>query len=122
MTNIDRANDVDTNVSGDWMQIHAQGTPRQQPKLIDIRFAVDLVVTRFYIVLIVGQDRRGRQRAHPVRGFTKMGNAITAVLLLLGANLAISAFMLLSFYLIKSMLGINLMPGHLTEYFKALLQ
>jgi hypothetical protein len=117
MTNIDGENYVDPDASSDLIQIPAQP---QRPKLIDIRFAVDLVFTRFYIVLMVGKDRRGRRRAHPVRGFTKVGNAIAAVLLLLGANLAISAFMVLSFYLIKSMLGINLMPGHLTDYFKTL--
>jgi hypothetical protein len=122
MTNIDRENYSDTDASGDWVQRPTQSTPPQRPKLIDIRFAVDLVFTRFYIVLMVGKDRRDRRRAHSVQGLTKVGNTIAAVLVLLGANLTISAFIVLSFYLIKSMLGINLMPGHLTEYFKALLQ
>ena len=122
MTHIDRENDVElNNRTGDGIDL-PQDTPPQRPKLIDIRFAVDLVLTRFYIVLMVGKDRRDRRRTHSVQGLTKIGNMITAVLLLLGVNLAISAFLVLSFYLIKSMLGINLMSGHLAEYFNALFQ
>jgi hypothetical protein len=93
----------------------------QRPKLIDIRFGVDLVVTRFYVVLMVGKDRRDHNRTHAVNGWTKLGNTLAAVLLLLGANLAISGFIVLSLYLLKSMLGINLLPGHFAEYFKRLL-
>jgi hypothetical protein len=122
MTHINRENDVKlTDGSGDVME-SPQDTPPQRPKLIDIRFAVDLVFTRFYIVLMVGKDRRDRRRSHAIKGLTKIGNTLAAILLLLGANLTISAFIVLSFYLIKSMLGINLMPGHLTEYFKALFE
>lgn len=95
---------------------------QQRPKLIDLRFVIDLVVTRFYVVLMVGKDQRDQKRGHRVRGLTKAGNTLAAVLLLLSANLAISAFIVLSLYLIKSMLGINLMPRHLTEYLKAFMQ
>jgi hypothetical protein len=123
MPHIDRENNAElTDESGDSMQVPIQNPPPQRPKLIDIRFAVDLVFTRFYIVLMVGKDRRDRRRTHSVQGLTKVGNTIAAVLLLLSVNLTISAFLVLSFYLIKSMLGINLMPGHLEEYFKALFQ
>ncbi|WP_404783764.1 hypothetical protein [Altericista sp. CCNU0014] len=91
-------------------------------RFIDIRFEVDLVVTRFYVVLMVGKDRRDRQRDRQVRGLTKVGNTIAAVLLLLSTNLAISGFIVLSLYLLKSMLGINLMPEHITVYLKQLVQ
>jgi hypothetical protein len=120
MTNIDRETYADsTDPSAESMPMPSAQQPR--PKLIDIRFSVDLVVTRFYVVLMVGKDRRDQRRSHAVKGLTKFGNTIAAILLLLGANLTISAFIVLSFYLIKSMLGVNLMPGHLTEYLKALL-
>ena len=122
MTNIDRETYVDSALpSAESMEV-PMISAQQRPKLIDIRFSVDLVITRFYVVLMVGKDRRDQRRSHAVKGLTKFGNTITAILLLLGANLTISAFIVLSFYLIKSMLGINLMPGHLTEYLKALLQ
>jgi hypothetical protein len=121
MTNINRETYADsTDLSAESMPMPS--AQQQRPKLIDIRFSVDLVVTRFYVVLMVGKDRRDQRRSHAVKGLTKFGNTIAAILLLLGANLTISAFIVLSFYLIKSMLGINLMPGHLTEYLKALLQ
>jgi hypothetical protein len=97
-------------------------SPQQRPKLIDLRFGVDLVVTRFYVVLMVGKDRRDRQRPHPVTELTKLGNTLTAVFFLLGANLAISGFIVLILYLVKSILGISLLPGHFAEYFKQLLQ
>jgi hypothetical protein len=100
----------------------SESLTQQRPKLIDIRFGVDLVVTRFYVVLMVGKDRRGRHRTSAVKGWTKLGNTLVAALLLLGTNLAISGFIVLSLYLLKSMLGINLMPGHFAEYFKMLLQ
>jgi hypothetical protein len=119
--NIDREPYADsTDPSVESMEMPSAQPPR--PKLIDIRFSVDLVVTRFYVVLMVGKDRRDQRRSHAVKGLTKFGNTITAILLLLGANLTISTFIVLTFYLIKSMLGINLMPGHLTEYLKTLLQ
>ncbi len=91
-----------------------------RPKLIDVRFGIDLVVTRFYVVLMVGRDRRDQQRTYAVNRWTKLGNTLTAVLLLLGVNLAISGFIVLSLYLLKSMLGINLLSGHFAEYFKML--
>jgi hypothetical protein len=123
MTNINRETYADsTDPSAESMELPMPSAQQQRPKLIDIRFSVDLVVTRFYVVLMVGKDRRDQRRSHAVKGFTKFGNTIAAILLLLGANLTISAFIVLSFYLIKSMLGINLMPGHFAEYLKALLQ
>jgi hypothetical protein len=95
---------------------------QQRPKLIDLRFGVDLVVTRFYVVLMVGKDRRDQHRTYAVKGLTKLGNTLAAVLFLVGTNLAISGFIVLSLYLVKSMLGINLLPGHFAEYLKQLLQ
>jgi hypothetical protein len=91
---------------------------KTNPKLIDIRFVVDVVFTRFFVVLMVGKDRRDRSRNHAVSGLTKLGNTFAAVLLLLGANLVLSAFILLTLYLTKSALRVNLMPGHMSEQLK----
>jgi hypothetical protein len=92
------------------------GSSAQRPKVIDIRFVVDLIVTRFYLVLLVGKDQRQRKRSRRLTGITKIGNAIAAVLLLVAANLVISAIIGLSAYLIKSALGIDLLPGHFARY------
>jgi hypothetical protein len=124
MDKTDRNRDVnpaDTLTESELIVMGRSPSP-PRPKLIDIRFEVDLVVTRFYVVLMVGKDRRGRHRTHAVKGWTKLGNTLIASLLLLVTNLAISGFIVLSLYLLKSMLGINLMPGHFAEYLKPLLQ
>ncbi len=125
MDQADRNNDFnqnDASAKGELRWSERSPSSPQRPKLIDIRFGVDLVVTRFYVVLMVGKDRRDQNRPYAVKGWTKLGNTLAAVLLLLGANLAISGFIVLSLYLLKSMLGINLMPGHFAEYLKPLLQ
>ncbi|PZD73622.1 hypothetical protein C1752_02004 [Acaryochloris thomasi RCC1774] len=96
------------------------GSSAQRPKIIDIRFVVDLIITRFYLVLLVGKDRRHRERSRQSTGLKKIGNAIAAGLLLVAANLVISAVILLSAYLIKSALGIDLLPGHFARYLQQL--
>jgi hypothetical protein len=86
--------------------------PKIQPKLVDLRFVVDLVITRFYVVLWVGKDRRSQQRTMKTEGITCVGNRVAAVLLLLAMNLFISGIVFLAVYLVKSALGIDLLPGH----------
>ncbi len=95
------------------------GKGRKQPKLVDIRFVVDLVLTRFYIVLLVGKDRRAQSRNYPLTRLMRLGNIVAAVLLLIGANLVISACILLVFYLAKSAFGYDFLPGHITESLKS---
>ncbi|MEB3210788.1 MAG: hypothetical protein VKL39_05515, partial [Leptolyngbyaceae bacterium] len=36
--------------------------PKPSPKLVDLRFGIDLLVSRFYVVVFVGKDRRQRRR------------------------------------------------------------
>ncbi|MBW4484319.1 MAG: hypothetical protein KME14_17415 [Tildeniella torsiva UHER 1998/13D] len=86
--------------------------PKPAPKLVDLRFEVDLLISRYFIVLMVGKDRRRTPRSVPVSRFTQLGNWMAAVILLLGFNLAISTSVLMAAYLIKSALGIDLLPGH----------
>jgi hypothetical protein len=95
------------------------GKGRKQPKLVDIRFVIDLVVTRFYIVLLVGKDRRTQPRSYPLSRLMKLGNIVAAILLLLGANLVISACIVLVLYLTKSALGYDFIPGHINESLKS---
>lgn len=82
------------------------------PKLVDLRFDIDLIVSRYFIVLFVGKDRRQTRRPHAVTPLTRIGNWVAAVTLLLSVNLAISATIILLAYLVKSALGIDLTPGH----------
>lgn len=89
--------------------------PRPSPKIVDLRFDIDVIFGRFFIVLFVGKDRRRSPRQQPVNRLTTLLNWLTAVILLLGVNLMISVSLFLGAYLIKSAVGINLMPGHLGD-------
>lgn len=107
-----------------WEAIHLQlqqRQPRKSPKLIDIRFGVDLIVTRFFVVLMVGKDRRKQQREQSTSRLTKVGNMIAAGLFLMSANLLLSAIILLGLYLCKSALGLDFTPGHISEMIKKVL-
>lgn len=97
-----------------------QAIPKPSPKIVDFRFTVDLVVSRFYIVLFVGKDRRRKERRYMTEGIARIGNAIAAVILLIGANLVISALILLFAYLFKSAIGLDFFPGHISDTVKKL--
>ncbi|MGB3535054.1 MAG: hypothetical protein WBA13_16275 [Microcoleaceae cyanobacterium] len=105
-------------------QIHAiksllnQAIPKPSPKIVDLRFTVDLIISRFYVVLFVGRERRQGTRPYRVTGITTLGNIIAASLLLICLNLLITAFLFLLLYLIKSAVGINLFEGHLIDQIK----
>lgn len=98
-----------------------EAMPKPSPKLVDLRFAVDLIVSRFYVVLLIGKDRRQKPRRYIPEGIAKIGNTVTAVIFLIGANFVISAFILLAIYLLKSAAGINLLPGHFPDLIKHLI-
>jgi len=95
-----------------------EAIPRPSPKLVDFRFVVDLIVSRFYVVLFIGKDRRRKPRRYIPEKLARVGNVITATVFLLSANLAVSAFILLAGYLVKSAIGIDLLPGHFPSLIK----
>ena len=106
---------------GDCRALLESAIPKPSPKLVDLRFTVDLVLSRFYIVLFVGKDRRQQKRPYRSNSISRMGNAIAAVLLLLGLNLLISLFLFLFIYLIKSAAGVDLFPdSHLSDQLQKL--
>lgn len=95
--------------------------PKPAPKLVDLRFGVDLLVSRFYIVLFVGKDRRQKSRSYLPEPMVRLGNAIAAIVLLVSLNLLISLFIVLLAYLVKSAIGIDLVPnGHLADQLQKL--
>ncbi|WP_258040794.1 hypothetical protein [Pseudanabaena sp. BC1403] len=89
--------------------------PKSSPKLIDLRFVIDLIFTRYFVVLMIGKDRRKQDRQYEVKGFAKFANIIAAILLIIAMSLLISAVTILILYLLKSALGIDLFKGHVTE-------
>jgi len=99
-------------------RILAQALPKPAPKIVDLRFRVDLILSRFYVVLLVGKDRRRQRRQYPQSALNRLGNVIAAIILLLSLNLAISGGLFLAAYLVKSAVGINLLPGHMGDYLR----
>ncbi|MDX2254044.1 MAG: hypothetical protein NW214_00855 [Pseudanabaenaceae cyanobacterium bins.39] len=89
--------------------------PKPSPKIIDLRFVVDLVITRYFVVLLIGKDKRRQPRSHQVSKLTQMANTLMAILLIIAMSLLISAVTILILYLIKSALGIDLFKGHINE-------
>ena len=92
--------------------------PKPAPKLVDLRFNVDLLISRYFIVLMVGKDRRRAPRDRPTSRLTQFGNWFAAIVLLLGFNLTLSISLFMLAYLIKSALGIDLLPGHFRGFGK----
>jgi len=89
--------------------------PRSTPKLIDLRFVIDLIFARYFVVLLMGRDLRKQQRQYQVSGITKIANIVVAILLIISMSLLISSVTILVLYLIKSALGIDLFSGHITK-------
>ena len=83
-------------------------------KIVDLNFAVDLLISRFYFRLLVGEDRRQKTRQQKLG--TRIGNWIAAVGLIVILNVVVSVSVLVFAYLLKSAVGINLMPGHWRDW------
>ena len=84
--------------------------PRPGPKLVDLRFWMDLFAYRYYVVLFVGKDRRKKDREDRLEPMARKGNVIVALMLLIGLNLLVSIFILLIALFIKIMIGVTLFP------------
>lgn len=106
---------LDTDERENLKSVIHTAIPRPSPKLIDLRFAIDLIFTRYFVVLMIGKDMRRKQRPHQVSGIAKVANVITAILLIIAMSLLVSAVTILILYLIKSALGIDLFAGHITN-------
>ena len=92
--------------------------PKPSPKIVELRLEVDLLVTRYYVALFVGKDRRKKMRKQPVSRMTAISNKIAAIIILLTINLAITGTVFLVLYLLKSSMNLNLLPGHLRDFYK----
>jgi hypothetical protein len=92
--------------------------PRPSPKLIDLRFEIDLLISRYFVVLFVGKDRRKSARQRATSALTHWANVLTALVLLIGFNLTVTGSIFMLAYLTKSALGIDLLPGHFRGSFK----
>ena len=48
------------------MQVIMVAIPKPAPKLVDLRFDVDLLLTRLFVVLMIGRDRRKTARRYTI--------------------------------------------------------
>lgn len=94
--------------------------PKPSPKIIDLRFVVDLLISRFYVVILVGKDRRTQRRQHIPARVSRVGNLVAAIALLLGLNAFVSLGIFLLLYLLKSGVGIDIFPSHLSDVLSTL--
>lgn len=83
-------------------------------KIVDLNFNVDLLISRFYFRLLVGEERRQKDRQQKLG--TRIGNWIAAVGLIISLNVVVSISVIIFAYLLKSAVGINLMPGHWRDW------
>jgi hypothetical protein len=103
-------------------EIIESSLPKPSPKIIDLRVDINLFISRFYLVILVGKDCRQKKRPHTVLGLTRLANILAAIGILTGINLTVSCIIFISLYLIKSWLGINLLKDmHLIDVVNNLL-
>lgn len=96
-------------------------TSTPTPKLVDLRFTIDLLITRYFVVILLGKDRRNRKRKYIPNTISKIGNLATAIFILVSLNIFIIGIVLLGLYLVKSAVGINFFDGHISDVIKDIL-
>jgi hypothetical protein len=96
-------------------EILQQVIPKPSPKIVDFRITIDLIVERFYVVLLVGKDKRKQPRKYNLTPTNKIANFILAILILIIINLSITLFIFAIIYLLKSAYGVNIFHDTLKE-------
>lgn len=82
---------------------------KNSPKIIDLNFTIDLIISRFYFRLLVGKDVRHEQRKKT--SGSRIGNLVAAIGLIVTLNVLVSVSVFVIVYLLKSAIGIDLIPG-----------
>ena len=96
----------------------AYGARTRGAHWIDLRSSIPLFGKRIYLVLLLGAERRSRARrqrdrsAHPL---VRLGNILAVALFAMMLTAALLGFL----YLLKSLLGIDLVPGHSLGFWDA---
>jgi len=92
----------------------AEALPKSSPKLVDIRWRINLIFAQYYIVFLVGRDRRQQKRYRFLSNITKVGNTITYALLVI-------LVLLMFAYTLKSFVGIDIFPDkHLDDFIEVI--
>ena len=99
---------------------NALGRPSR--KIVDIRFTIPLLFSRFFFVLFIGRDIRHQKRKYDLPGEVRTANIIfgSFILACMISFTAVTILMLL--YLVKCALGINIFPDFsLSRHIKQIL-
>lgn len=95
-------------------ELISSAIPQPAPKLIDLRFVINLIVVKYFFVLFIGTDRyKKRKRSQDpqlprhIRSLRKFAHITTAVVLFLIINLMISVCMIAITYLTARLLGFH---------------
>lgn len=94
-----------------------------QKHALDVRGTIPLFFTKYYFVLFAGKDRRRTTLEKETRRINKVPLPIRLTLYGMVLSTVIVSFSLLALtvmYVVKSWLGINLFPKHLTDYINML--
>ncbi|ELL7086124.1 hypothetical protein ACOISO_001612 [Vibrio fluvialis] len=87
---------------------------------VDVRKSLPWFGKRYYLVLLMGRDRRTQLRASE----SKLANFIVTSVILVGL-LALLGLSFLALYLLKSSMGIDIFPNYslgIWDWFKGLMQ
>lgn len=106
-------------------EVISSALPKPSPKLIDLRFVINLIFARYFFVLLIGKDRYKKRimnqdspisyRTNPLK---KLAHRLVSVLLFLAMNLLVSVFVLAFIYLVAKLFGFHLLGGNLNAYLR----
>ncbi|NUN63870.1 hypothetical protein HCU40_03680 [Pseudanabaena biceps] len=109
---LDKLNDDE---KGELKSVIYSAIPHSSPKLIDLRFTVNLLFRRYFFVLLVGKDHHRkslRPRTEHIKHsnlFVRIVDKTMAVLLIATISVLANLFVLSIVYVVASTLGIKLL-------------
>jgi len=102
----------------DVRRVIAEALPSPAPKVLDVRFGINLLFARYFVVFFMGKERRRNSRDRQLSWMNRWVNGAIAVALVLSMNLFVTLSLAILLYLIKSAVGIDLFPdSHLSDRF-----
>lgn len=109
---------LDPEQLNDVRSVIAQALPSPAPKVLDVRFGINLLFARYFVVLFLGKERRQNSRERQLSWLNRLANGAIALFLVLSMNLFVSLSIAILLYLIKSAVGIDLFDNnHLSDLF-----
>ena len=94
-----------------------QSGPREHT--VDLRWTLNLLFTRFYVVILAGRDLRRKQAESAERARTDTRKAIQGLLILFAFLIPTLVVLALLLYGVKCLLGINIFESkHLMDFLR----